>query len=120
MQTLDKVLTQLNAAGVQLRRDGCAIMLKQVNYLGHSISVEGLKPSESKVKAISKALAPTNLTQLRSFLGIVNYFGNFLKGLLSVLVSLYALLQKNSRWKWHQDQKDAFTKLISLYIPVVS
>ena len=56
-------------------------MLKQVDYLGHSISAEGQKPSEGKVKAISQAPAPTNLTQLRSFLGMVNYYGKFLKGL---------------------------------------
>ena len=84
-------------------------MLKQVDYLGHSISAEGLKPSEGKIKAISQVPAPTNLTQLRSFLGTVNYYGKFLKGLSSMLASLYALLQKNAKWKWHQDQKDAFT-----------
>lgn len=79
LQTLDRVLTQLYAAGVRLRRDKCAFMLKQVDYLGHSISAEGLKLSEDKVKAISKAPAPTNLTQLCSFLGMVNYYGKFLK-----------------------------------------
>ena len=109
MQTLDKVLTQLNVAGFRLRQDKCAFMLKQVDYLGPSISAKGLKPSEGKVKAISQAPAPTNLTQLRSFLGMVNYYGKFLKGLSNILAPLYALLQKNAKWKWHQDQKHAFT-----------
>ena len=49
LQTLEKVLTQLREAGVRLRRDKCAFMLKQVDYLGHSISAEGLKPSEEKI-----------------------------------------------------------------------
>ena len=48
-------------------------MLKQVDYLGHSISAEGLKPLEEKIQAISQAPAPTNLAQLRSFLGMVHY-----------------------------------------------
>ena len=86
-------------------------MLKQVDYLGHSISAEGLKPSEDKVKAISKAPAPTNLTQLRSFLGMVNYYGKFLKGLSSMLAPLYSLLQNNAKWKWQQEQNDAFKKV---------
>ena len=49
LQTLDKVLTQLHDAGIRLRRDKCAFMLTQVDYLGHSISAEGLRPSEEKV-----------------------------------------------------------------------
>ena len=86
-------------------------MLKQVDYLGHSRSAEGLKPSEEKVRAISKAPAPTNLTQLRSFLGMVNYYGKFLKDLSSKLAPLYALLQKNEPWQWKQQQQDAFAKV---------
>ena len=111
LQTLDRVLTQLYAAVVRLRQDKCAFMLKQVDYLGHSISAEGLKPSEDKVKAISKAPAPTNLTQLRSFLGMVNYYGKFLKGLSSMLAPLYSLLQNNAKWKWQQKPNDAFKKV---------
>ena len=86
-------------------------MLKQVDYLGHSISAEGLKPSKEKIRAISQTPAPTNLAQLRSFLGMVNYYGKFLEGLSSTLAPLYALLQKNQKWKWGQEQKDAFAKV---------
>ena len=111
LQTLDKVLTQLHDAGIRLRRDKCAFMLTQVDYLGHSISAEGLRPSEEKVRAISQAPPPTNLAQLRSFLGMVNYYGKFLKSLSSTLAPLYALLQKNEQWKWGKEQRDAFTKV---------
>ena len=69
-------------------------MLKQGEYLGHSISAEGLKPSEGKVKAIFQAIVPTNLTQLCSFLGMVNHCGKFLRGLSSMLAPLCVLLQK--------------------------
>ena len=86
-------------------------MLKQVDYLGHPISAEGLKPSKEKIRAISQTPAPTNLAQLRSFLGMVNYYGKFLEGLSSTLAPLYALLQKNQKWKWGQEQKDAFAKV---------
>ena len=79
---------------------------KLTTYLGHSISAEGQKPSEDKVKVISQAPAPT---QLHSFLGILDYYGKFLKGLSSMLAPLNVLLQKNAKWKLHQDQKDAFT-----------
>ena len=56
------------------------MLKRQVDHLGHSISAEGLKPSEEKIREIffSQAPAPTNLAQLRSFLGMVNYYGKFL------------------------------------------
>ena len=111
LQILDKVLTQLHEAGGRLRQDKCSFMLKQVDYLGHSISAEGLKPLKEKIQAISQAPVPSNLAQLRSFLGMVNYYGKFLKGLSSMLAPLYAVLQKNQNWKWGQEQKDAFAKV---------
>ena len=53
-------------------------MLDKVEYLGHTISADGLKPSESKTRAIVDAPQPQNVSQLRSFLGMVNYYGKFL------------------------------------------
>ena len=52
-------------------------MLPEVQYLGHTISAEGLKPSKSKVKAIEEAPVPRNVSELKSFLGLVNYYAKF-------------------------------------------
>ena len=71
-------------------------MLKQGEYLSHSISVEGMKQPESKVKAIFQAPAPTNLIQLCSFLGMVNHCGKFLRGLSSMLAPLYMFIIENA------------------------
>lgn len=53
-------------------------MCKEVEYLGHIVSAEGIRMTESKVEALLRAPAPTNLTELRSFLGLLNYYVNFL------------------------------------------
>ena len=50
-------------------------MLSSVCYLGHLIRAKGLHTAESKVKAVVDAPEPRNLTELRSFLGMVNYYG---------------------------------------------
>ena len=124
MQILDKVLTQLNAAGVRLRQDKCAFMLKQVDYLGHSISSEGLKPSEGKVKTISQAPALTNLTQSKNDLPsscsdqpdtvtLISRNGELLwevsKRSVKYASTLVCFITEKCKMKWHQDQKDAFT-----------
>lgn len=64
-------------------------MLSSVEYLGYRISAEGLRPTLEKVKAVQSAPAPQDVTQLKSFLGLVNYYGKFLPDLSHVLAPLY-------------------------------
>ena len=85
LQTVDEVLSRLEAAGLRLKRDKCTFMLPSVEYLGHTILAEGLQPTTEKVRAIVDAPAPQNVSQLRSFLGLVNYYGKFLPNLSSIL-----------------------------------
>ena len=108
LETLDKVLQRLGEAGLKLKRNKCSFMLSSVEYLGHSISAEGLRPTKEKIRAILDAPAPQNVTQLRSFLGLINYYGKFLPNLSNTLSPLYRLLQKNEKWSWNVAQKNAF------------
>ena len=108
MKTLDEVLTKLKKEGLRLKRDKCAFMLPKVQYI---ISAEGLHPAEDKIQAITQAPAPQNLTQLRSFLGMVNYYGKFLHQLSSRLAPLYSLLQKGTKWYWKEEQEKAFQEV---------
>ena len=57
---------------------------------------------------MSEAPAPVNVQQLRSFLGLVNYYGKFLPHLASTLAPLYQLLKKKEQWNWGPPQKQAF------------
>ena len=67
-----------------------------------------------KVRTIIEALQPVNVTQLKSFLGKLNYYGKFLPNLLTYLAPLYGLLKKNSCWMWGPEQKEAFQNANSI------
>ena len=108
LRNLDEVLGRLKAAGLRLKQAKCAFMLPSVEYLGHRISAAGLQPSEEKIRAITKAPAPTDISQLRSFLGVVNYYCKFLPNLSSLLAPLHQLLQHGVKWKWGKPQQNAF------------
>ena len=110
LRNLEKVLRCLNQAGLRLKRAKCAFMLSSVEYLGHRISAEGIQPTQEKVRAIAEAPAPNNVSQLRSFLGVVNYYAKFLPNLSTALAALYRLLQKKAKWTWDADQKEAFSE----------
>ena len=73
IRNLEEVLTCLEKAGLRLKKQKCSFMLTSVDYLGHTISSEGLQPTREKVRAIKDASTPTNVAQLRSFFGLVNY-----------------------------------------------
>ena len=114
LQNLDKVLSKLEEAGVRLKKDKCFFQLPSVEYLGHKVSAAGLQPTDAKVKAIKEAPAPMNVSQLKSFLGLVNYYGKFLPNLSSVLSPLYRLLQSSTKWSWGAEQATAFQKVKSM------
>ena len=78
LTNLSAVLQKQVSAGMKLKPDKCFFMLQEVKYLGCKISAQGLEPTQEKVKAIVEAPAPRNVSQLKSFLGMLNYNGKFL------------------------------------------
>ena len=109
LRNVDTVLERLEKEGLTLKRAKCHFMLDRIEYLGHTISAEGLQPAAGKTKAIWEAPAPQNVSQLRSFLGMANYYARFIRHLSSRLAPLYALLQKTTQWKWGAIEAAAFT-----------
>ena len=79
---------------MRLKQQKCEFLMPKVEYQGHHYTPEGLLPTPSKVKAIAEAPAPTNVTELKAFLGLVNYYGKFLNKLATDAAPLYKLLQK--------------------------
>ena len=108
LKNLDEVLRRLQTAGLRLKSSKCLFMAPSVEYLGHVIDSAGLHPTKAKVKAITEAPTPRNVTELCSFLGLINYYGKFLPNLSSTLAPLYKLLQQNTQWQWCNQQVTAF------------
>ncbi len=114
LRNLETVISRLEKAGLWLKKNKCAFMLTEVEYLGHKISRRGLQPTTEKVRAVANAPPPQNVTQLKSFLGLVNYYGKFLPNLSTVLAPLHCLLQKQTRWVWGGAQQKAFADVKAL------
>ena len=111
---LEEVLKRLEDAGLRLKKEKCSFLMPEVEYLGHKISREGLQPTETKVRAVAEAPEPQRVEELRSFLGLVNYYGKFLPDLASTAAPLYHLLQKDAPWSWGKVQRTAFKEVKKL------
>jgi hypothetical protein len=111
LQHLGEVLRRLDAEGFRLKKEKCQFMLPEVTYLGHRITSEGIQPTADKVKAVQDAPTPKDASQLKSFLGLVNFYGKFLPHLSTVLSPLNNLLRKGTVFKWGKQQSQAFEKV---------
>ena len=105
---LREVLSRLSEAGIHLRLNKCVFEVENVEYLGYMIDEEGIHPVEKAIKAIEKLPRPTSVTELKSFLRLINYYRRFLPNLAHVLAPLHKLLQKDSEWLWTDIQDKAF------------
>lgn len=107
---LAEVLQRLENSGMWLNKQKCFFLRPSIGHLGQVVDEEGIRPTEEKVKAIKEAPAPPNVTQLRSFLGLINYYNKFLPNLAANLTPLYSLLNKHQRWVWNDEQQVAFQR----------
>ena len=110
MERLRQVLAALQAAGLKLSIEKCTIGVPSVTYLGYMIDKEGIHPTKEKVLAIAEAPAPTNVTQLRAFLGLLNFYRRFLPQASSMLEPLNRLLKAKTPWIWGKEQEAAFAE----------
>ena len=85
-------------------------MVSELTYCGYEINGRGIKPVEAKVEAIQNAPVPENVTQLRAFLGMLNYYNRFLPDIATVLEPLHRLLRQGTKWCWKTEQQVAFDK----------
>jgi len=108
IQHLQEVLKRLQHYSVCLKQSKCHFFKESVEFLGHCIDANGLHTTLFKIEAIQLAPRPTDQTQLRSFLGLVHYYGMFIHSLATMLQPLNHLLQAGQKWKWTGDCEWAF------------
>ena len=85
LQTLAKVFRRLEEHGFRLKQEKCEFRMSSIEYLGHLIDQDGIRPLPSKVAAIDKAPAPTNVQELCSFLELLNYYRKFIPNLATLI-----------------------------------
>lgn len=106
-----QVLDRLVEHNVKVNLSKCQWFVDKVTYLGHEISSAGIAPNMEKVEAIVKSPKPTNVTQLKAFIGMVMFYSKFLPKLNMKLAPLYKLLKKEVKWEWDEKCQLVFDEM---------
>ena len=89
----------------------CAFFQSSVEYLGHVVSAQGLQVDPAKVQAVQDWKIPTNVTEVRSFLGLAGYYRRFIPQFARIAAPLTNLTRKNIPFTWSLREGEAFTAL---------
>ena len=111
LQHLAIVFQRLRDAGLRLNPEKCEFVRKSLHFLGHVVSEEELGPDPSKVNKVQDYPVPTNVRDLRGFLGLASYYRRFIQGFSRKAAPMYQLLRKGVPYEWTDQQQKAFESL---------
>lgn len=123
LEHLDRLLERIESTGLKLRIDKCQFLRREVTYLGHTISKEGISCEKGKIEIVRDWPTPTTVTDLRSFLGFASYYRRFIKGFSKIAGPLHDVVttatRENKKKKaditryWDERHQQAFNDLKS-------
>ena len=106
-------LTRLQDKGLTLNREKCLFGVPELNFFGHKVSAAGISPDKTKVQAVQEARVPANVSELRSFLGLANFFARYIPHFATLAEPLRQLTRANTQWAWLPQHQSSFDKLKS-------
>ena len=110
------VLETLREKRLYAKLSKCDFWLKEVSFLGHIVSVEGIRVDPTKIKAMVNWKPPRNVIKVRSFLGLAGYYRRFVRGFSVVASPLTKLLRKGIKFEWTNKCQNSFEQLKGMLV----
>ena len=107
-QHLKIVLQTLREKKIYAKLSKCEFWLKEVSFLGHIVSSEGIRVDPTKIEGVVKWKPPRNVTEVRSFLGLAGYYRRFVRGFSVIASPLTKLLRKGIKVEWTDKCQNSF------------
>ena len=122
LKHLELVLKRLREHKLYAQRAKCDFGLSELKFLGHIVGAKGICPDPDKVKVVQEWPEPANAAELRSFLGLAQYFRKFIQGYAQTVCCLYDLLKSNAAFTFHDKHREAVNtvKYALAHAPVLS
>ncbi|CAG2249051.1 unnamed protein product [Mytilus edulis] len=111
LSRLSDVLDRIALQGLKVSPKKCSLFQKQVSFLGHIVSSEGIATDPDKIACVKTWPLPKSMTDVRSFLGTCSYYRKFIKSFAEIARPLHKLTEKNCTFDWTNECNEAFEKL---------
>jgi hypothetical protein len=111
---LGQVLGCLVQHNIKINLQKCVFGSKEVSYLGFRLTEEGIKPGTDKLKAVKNVPPPSNVHEVRQFLGLCNFFRGHVHNFTQLTSPQMALTKKECSWKGSQLPPDALQAFLEL------
>ena len=105
--TLESVLKRADEKNLRFNGEKCEFDKPSITFYGHVFSKNGVSPCPEKIEAIKSLKPPTNVHELRSYLGMVTYCGRFINDLATVTAPLRKLTKKDIKFEWTESQQQS-------------
>jgi len=113
VKDLQEAFERLRSSQLKLKPSKCFLFQKELTYLGHLVSREGIRPDPGKVKALLSMPQPKTKSEVRSFLGMCNYYRKFIADFSKVSHCLNDLTRDTVHFHWNKEHREAFKTLTS-------
>ena len=111
MKNMEQVLSRFRDFKLKLKPSKCELLKRDIIFLGHKISREGVSPNPGKVREVKEWPTPKNKTELEAFLGLVNLYREHLDRFADTAACLYRLTGARVKFDWGEEEEDSLKKL---------
>ena len=111
IDNIEQVLIRLRAANLKLKAKKCVLFAESVSYLGHLITKDGVHTDPAKIESIKNRHPPRTVRQVRSFLGLANYYYRFIKDYAQIAAPLNNLTKKGTKFRWTEVEQKSFDEI---------
>ena len=106
-----EVIKRLEENNLYVKPEKCRWKVREVGFLGVVIGLERIKMEEEKVKGVLEWPMPKYVKDVQKFLGLANYYRQFIEGFVSIARSLHDMVKKDKKWDWMEKQEKVFKEL---------
>ena len=111
LDRLEILFDRLRKAGLKLKPSKCTLLKRKVDFLGHTVSANGVEADPAKISKVRDWPQPKDVSEVRSFIGLCAYYRRFVKGFSDLCKPLYHLTEKGVTFHWDDKQDKAFKAL---------
>lgn len=114
-EIVKEVLRRIEANDLYIKPEKCIWKVKKINFLGLVMGEGGIKMQEEKVAGVLEQPMPKMIKDVQKFLGLANYYRQFVKDFAKIAKPMHQLVRKDEKWSWGEEQETVFKQLKKVF-----